>query len=252
MLVYVIASFIFVILYVSRNKKMRYLNGNQLKAIALVTMLIDHIGYVLLQSGAIVFSGSFDLGYNLRIIGRTAFPIYAFLITEGYKHTHSFKEYAGRLFGFALISEVFADLAYYDSFIYFEYQNVFFTLLLGLFSIYVWDRFSSNGVSKVFIICCLCLVAESCHTDYGAYGVLLILLMYVTSDDIVLRACAALAITIPFYDAGWMPLGVCFSMLFISLYNGERGKLNLRNWFYWFYPVHLLALYGIVLMSRGF
>ena len=92
-----------------------------LKLIAVVTMLIDHIGYIF-----------FPRVLWLRFIGRCAFPIYAFLLVQGYRHTHSVGKYLGRLALFSILSEVAFDLAFFRSFPYWGDQNVYFTLALGL------------------------------------------------------------------------------------------------------------------------
>jgi hypothetical protein len=89
------------------------------KCIALSTMAIDHIGAVLLPSPKYLL---------LRLIGRISFPIFCFLIVEGYYRTKNLKKYILRLFAFALISEIPYDLAFKKSFIYLNKQNIFFTL----------------------------------------------------------------------------------------------------------------------------
>ena len=96
------------------------LNSFQLKCIAIVTMLIDHIGAII-----------FPTQMGFRIIGRFSFPIFCFLLVEGFHHTKDVKKYMIRLGIFALISEIPYDLAFRNVFLEFERQNVFFTLLLG-------------------------------------------------------------------------------------------------------------------------
>src|SRR5690554_6284341 len=100
---------------------MKYIYGENmtsliLKILALTTMIIDHYGAIL-QSNILIY----------RIIGRLAFPIYCFLLVEGYFNTSNVKNYAKRLFIFALISEIPFDLVFYGQ-IGFEHQNIFFTL----------------------------------------------------------------------------------------------------------------------------
>ncbi|NLC03985.1 MAG: TraX protein, partial [Tissierellia bacterium] len=91
-----------------------------LKIIALISMVIDHYGAIF-QSGIDIY----------RIIGRLAFPIYAFLLVEGYTHTRDVKKYGRRLLIFALVSELPFDLAFYGK-LSFTHQNIFFTLFIGL------------------------------------------------------------------------------------------------------------------------
>ncbi|MBQ2453108.1 MAG: hypothetical protein II497_01520, partial [Lachnospiraceae bacterium] len=102
------------------------MTGTALKLIAVVSMLIDHTGDVL-------FPGQLWLRY----IGRLAFPIYCFLIVEGFIHTRNVMKYMARLLVFGIVSEIPFDLAFFGEISYPGYQNVFWTLLLGLMSIYM-------------------------------------------------------------------------------------------------------------------
>ena len=106
------------------------LSNFDLKLIAIITMTIDHIG--------IIFGTPF---YNfLRAIGRLSFPIFAFLLTEGYVHTKSFSKYFLRLLILAIISEVVYDYVFFNSFFYLDSNNIFFTLTLGLLTILLLDK----------------------------------------------------------------------------------------------------------------
>ena len=105
------------------------LSGSALKAIALVSMTVDHIAYYLMEHG----TWTYDM---MRTVGRMAFPIFAFLLVEGYGHTRSTRKYALSLLAFALISEIPWWLLNHDN-----THNVFFTLLLGLIAI--------EGMSKI-------------------------------------------------------------------------------------------------------
>ena len=115
------------------------LSNFDLKLIAIITMTIDHIG--------VVFGTPF---YNLlRAVGRLSFPIFAFLLTEGYVHTKSFGKYFFRLLVLAVISEVIYDYIFYGSFIYLGANNIFFTLALGLLTLWLLDK-SRTLVKKYF------------------------------------------------------------------------------------------------------
>lgn len=117
--------------------------GSTLKIIAIVTMLIDHTAAVLLGNNMI-----------MRMIGRIAFPIFIFLLIEGAIHTRSKMKYALRLCLFALISEIPFDLAFSNEAFFFGYQNVFFTLAIGMFMIIAFDLAEKkqipNILSKLF------------------------------------------------------------------------------------------------------
>ena len=133
-------------------EKKKGISGSTLKMIAIVTMLIDHIGAAVLARLLMVNGlGELDqtntdaimqwLSANgalygtytvMRMIGRVAFPIFCFLLVEGFLHTHDVKKYAMRLGLFALLSEIPFDLAFSSKILEFNYQNVFFTLFIGL------------------------------------------------------------------------------------------------------------------------
>ena len=136
-----------------------------LKLIALVSMIIDHYGAIFHED---------IMAY--RMIGRIAFPIYSFLLVEGYFHTSDFKRYAKRLFIFALVSEVFFDFAFYGK-IYLGHQNIFFTLFLGLMTMHFMDNKDGRYKLKKYgfipsyyivnlLICRLRLYGHNIYTSF--------------------------------------------------------------------------------------
>lgn len=212
-------------------EKFQILTGFHLKILAMITMLIDHIGAVLFPQYVV-----------LRIIGRLAFPIYCFLLVEGAIYTKNIEKYSARLLLFALISEIPFDLAFYGRPVSWLHQNVFFTLFLGLLGIVIIQKWN-----KVWFLCVLTmLVAEFVRTDYGAMGVLFILLFYFIYDKKIYKMFAFGAVTAVSY-AGTVQMYSLFSIVPMLLYNGKRGK-NIKYFFYVFYPLHLLVLY---LLSVG-
>ncbi len=228
----------------------KILNGNALKMIALITMLIDHIGAAILEIGIIggYNNGLLNISYEtamrwwevdnvLRTVGRIAFPIYCFLITEGFVHTRSVKKYALRLGAFALLSEIPFDLAFYHSWFYPGYQNVFFTLFLGLAAMIFMKRFEGKPLFMVASVAVCAGAAQLLHTDYGAAGVLSIAILYFLRNNALEQAaCGAVCF---FIQEG----AAALAFIPIWLYNGKRGKWNLKYLFYAFYPVHLIILY---------
>lgn len=118
------------------------LTGNGLKWIAIITMLIDHMAVALIQNG--IFQSNtiiltqeqwqrcYQLYWIMRYVGRIGFPIFCFLLVEGFYYTHNIKRYLFRLGIFALISEVPFDFALFQNVFYLSYQNVYFTLLIGV------------------------------------------------------------------------------------------------------------------------
>lgn len=245
------------------------INGFTLKMIAVVTMLIDHIGATIVER--YLYSG-YEYGiflddstwyqlerldYILRAIGRIAFPIYCFLIVEGFLHTRSIKKYVLRLFGCAILSEIPYDLAFNQSFFAIYSNNVFLTLGLGLLAIYGMDYVDKNyqlndpeiplvNLKRVFFMACSLLIpcglALFLHTDYHIAGVLCIVIMYVA------RRNKMLAVTLGIVELAFvcseLEYFALIILLPIFLYNGKQGP-KAKWFFYLFYPVHLLILSGI-------
>lgn len=205
------------------------LNSFQLKWIAIITMLIDHVGAVLFPH---------EMGF--RIVGRIAFPIFCFLIVEGFFHTRDVRRYMARLGIFAVLSEVPYDLAFHGKPVDITGQNVFFTLLLGVLLMYLLEKSPDIFVKALEIFSILC-TAELLETDYSARGVLLILIYYVFKRWKEIYICAGAAWNF-LYGWGRIQNFGIFSAPFLALYNGERGP-KIKYFFYVFYPVHLLILH---------
>lgn len=238
------------------EERKKGLTGSTLKWIALITMLIDHIGAAVLEQSLLQASFSwswyrFDLA--LRTVGRLAFPIYCFLLAEGFLHTRSRGRYLLRLLLFAVISEIPFDLAFSRAFFDWSYQNVYFTLALGFVSIWAFQKLTGGenprlvpfwrgfGAVAVFIVAMG--IAHLIHTDYGAMGVALVVIMYVTRRGGWVRALfvmLTLAMMLPF-GSHWVELLGGLSLILIHFYNGERGKQP-KWFFYVFYPTHLALL----------
>lgn len=126
----------------------------------------------------------------MRFIGRIGFPIFCFLLIEGFLHTSSKKKYATRLFLFALVSEFPFDYALFNTPFAPGYQNVFFTLFLGLLTIWAIDTVSHKEINpnlqwivKILIAAAGCLTAWLLQTDYDYKGIILILLLYLFHDQ---------------------------------------------------------------------
>lgn len=219
------------------------ITGSALKLIALITMLLDHIGAVLVVSP--------QPYYALRLIGRIAFPIFCFLLVEGFLHTRNLWRYAFRLFLFALISEIPFDLAFHQTLFYKDQQNVFFTLLIGLLVISILHNLEETLKDKpvIYLICRAIAIAAGMgiawclKTDYSYIGVLAITLLYVFHR----QRTSAIACACFFLCFSSVTEITSFaSVPLIMAYNGKRG-LSLKYVFYLFYPIHLLILYLISL-----
>lgn len=204
------------------------LSGFGLKWIAMVSMLIDHAGMAL-----------FPQYLFLRIIGRLAFPIYCFLLVEGAVHTSNKKQYLGRLFLFALLSEIPFDLLVSGRLLFLDAQNVFFTLFLGLLAVFALEKWRASGYGALASLL-LVLAAWFARTDYGGGGVVIILLFYLFRQQKLLRTVSFGAATALLY--GGLQNYAILSMGPVLCYNGKRGP-RVKYFFYVFYPAHLLVLY---------
>lgn len=223
------------------------MTGTAIKLIAVISMLIDHIGFIFFPQLKI-----------LRIIGRIAFPLYAFFIAEGFCYTKSKPKYLIRLILFALISEIPFDLGFFDSVWMPGYQNVFFTLALGLSAIWIIDEFRKKGtfyaVLGYIAAAVLAFLANKIKTDYEAYGVVLVVLFYSLKEHkVVLSVAFVAAAVLSSLYYFWNPI-LIFQLLalpLIWLYNGERGADSklMKYAFYVIYPAHLLILEAIKLLT---
>ena len=256
------------------------ITGSTLKIIAMVCMLIDHIGAVILErylyanglsykTMQMMVEGGFGnlqkvviADLILRLIGRLAFPIFCFLLVEGFYYTSNRAKYVLRLFLFALISEVPFDFAFKNSWLEFRYQNVFFTLTIGLLTIWGIDEIQkricerSEDQKKHAMSCSLIrllgiiiggVVAAMLSTDYAWVGVATIGLMYIFREKSknweMGMGCLMLIASSPLEVSSFINLAL------VGHYNGQRG-LRLKYVFYVFFPLHLLIL-GLICRLIG-
>ena len=214
-------------------KRVFQCDGFTLKIVAIITMIIDHIGVIFFPN-VIAF----------RVIGRISFPIFAFLIVEGFLHTRDVKKYMIRLGGFALLSEIPFDLAFHGTVLEFGSQNVFFTLFLGVVLLYFYGQQYSNA-ARVGCVILLLLAGDIFRTDYGAWGILMIFCFYAFHDRKVMQMLSVIFINVVAF--GLLQSFAVLALIPISLYNGKRG-LPVKYLFYIIYPAHLLVLFLIKLM----
>ncbi len=263
------------------NEKKFGISGSTLKWIAIITMLIDHIGASILTKQLLymnmnpqVFGGVTtefieqfnNLYFIMRVtrkIGRLAFPIFCFLLVEGFLRTKNLKKYILRMSLFALITEVPFDLIFAAKPVYWGYQNVMITLLIGLLTMWgckvlvglvfkVMEKTENRKkwllplIFAIYGVCTLlgAWIAEFIKCDYGAKGVIPIMVIYFLR---FYKPAQMIGGAVSFY---W-ELPAPASFLAVWLYNGERG-MKMKYFFYLFYPVHLLILYLIcVVMGLG-
>ena len=239
--------------------KKKGLGSNLLKLIAICLMLMDHTAVVFQQEIVNAFGNGDSVYFWMRTLARVAFPLFAFYIAVGAQYTSNILKYMRRLAIFALISEIPFDLAFNGSFLEFTYQNVFFTLLLGLFCIFCYQKLQGvlYGLPALPITIAVMWLAECVlKTDYGAMGVLAIVCFYFArkapkvAQIFAFPAICLLLTVYPLVD-GLLPYRVVFNEaeLFavaafplMLLYNGEKG-FHINRWFFYvFYPAHLLLL----------
>lgn len=242
------------------NKKI--LSGSTLKIIAVIAMTLDHFGQIILKNGIIMNATYSQLSDSqfawllyamefFHILGRIAFPIFCFLIVEGFYHTHNIKKYILHLFIFAIISEPIYDLAFYGNLFNFNGQNVLFTLLLGLTAITILNKFHDNFVLALVISSISSVISYYLRMDGWYYGIILIMLFYIFREKNLLKYLLAgftmFACALNFSIKGIIDpyfITALSSLILISLYNQKRG-LHMKYFFYAFYPGHIILLYSI-------
>lgn len=224
-----------------KNKESSFqgFSSSTLKIIAMVTMVIDHFGLAIYTA---IPNYSNEVYQVCRMIGRISFPIFCFLLVEGFRHTRNVWKYAGRLFVFALISEIPFDFAFHQTYFHWGIQNVFFTLFLALIGLIALKQWKENTIwniiRKTTVVIIVSILGYAMKVDYKGYAVLYMILLYIFGN----------------YDKIWMEiigvLGYAHEMtaplafIPIHFYNGQRG-IKLKYMFYFIYPVHLI-LFGAI------
>ena len=237
--------------------KFGFLSNNMLKIIACITMLIDHMGVIL-----------FPNLFILRIIGRISFPIFAFLLAEGCFYTRNKLRHFIVISSFAVVMQVVLYIAtkITDFSIF-----VHFSIAVGIcYIIDFIDEFIRNKkiiISILTILCCLLLISSIVlidkntnyfYSNYGLYGIFLPVFMYRVRKYFknihmfinILLICIALVLMNHFRAYNYQLYGM-FSCVFILLYNGKKGKYNLKYLFYIFYPLHMVILYAVAMLLGG-
>ena len=217
------------------------LTNNQLKIIAMVSMLLDHIGAYL-----------FPQVHWLRIVGRLAYPIFAYMIAEGCRHTKHRTRYVLQLGGLAAVCQL-VDYIVQGSL----YQCILVTFTLSILTIYAIDNFRRHKgiLSGLLALLVFGGVVYACyllpgklpgtdfHIDYGFLGIMLPVVIYLVPDKqgkLFAAAAVLIAMSGRFGSTQWYALAAIPLLL---LYNERRGKARLKYLFYIFYPAHLVAIY---------
>ena len=215
------------------------LSGSVLKVVAMISMVIDHCAYYLLEHGTVLYEA-------MRCVGRIAFPVFAFLIAEGVVHSRNRKRYFLQLLGFAIISEVpWFLLNGADG-----THNVMFTLALGVVALALLDRCCEHKVLSFMAVTLVAVLAYYIGTDYDWRGVLMIAIFYMIQSqaDNLQGRMIQILFTLP-QMLHYGTMGVIFASVVILSYNGDRGFITGKAWkyaFYAFYPMHLLLIYTLM------
>ena len=214
------------------------LTGNQLKLIAMLTMTLDHIGAVLLPQWRF-----------LRIIGRLAMPIYAYMIAEGCFYTHDIKAYFLRLAGLAVVCQIVYGFVGRSL-----YQCILVTFSLSVALICAVENAQKTRTpgsalaaaalfAGIYFVCeNLSLYVPGFHVDYGFWGVMLPVIVYFGGRNV----WAFLAgLTVLCLSLGGLQWWAMLTVPLLFLYNGQRGKHRLGWMFYLYYPLHLIVIYAV-------
>jgi len=221
-----------------------FLTGNQLKLIALISMTLDHIGAILLPRVLI-----------LRILGRVAFPIFAFMIAEGCQYTRHRKKYLLSMLGLAAVCQAVYFFAMGSL-----YMSVLVTFSLSISLIFTldgWKNAEKSPLGPLAVFTAIVFLAQvlphlaqgtDYGIDYGLWGVLLPVMVYLAPDRHRKLAMAALALGMIALESGLVQWWSLASLPLLMLYNGKRGKRKMKYLFYIYYPLHLVVLQGLSML----
>ena len=229
---------------------LKKISGYRLKYIALFSMFLDHIGVI----GKAFLSK--NVYFLLRAVGRLSFPLFCFILAEGFFHTKNRKKYQQRLFIFALSVLHLQKLSLTDFSAAFQEQNVLFTLFLGFTAMILMENASQyrrNAFYRNFdILIIFCCLSEVFQTDCGAAGILCIYFFYSiykkrgSSTELPIKAgfIGTLPAALPlltYVSPFPVQIFALADSLLLHCYNGEKGRGS-KYFFYLFYPLHLLIL----------
>lgn len=204
-----------------------------LKVIGIISMFIDHYDYII------------GLPKSVEVLGRIAFPIFAFAISEGYKHTRNLKNYILRIGIFAVLLQIPSWIFSYN-----YPLNIFFTLFTGLCLISVLKNKNVNDVVKIIFTIMIFFITRKINLDYGLYGFFTILIFTFYRENKVKMIINFVILNIinvvrpNIFDLDFTQIYSLLALIPIILYNGERGK-NWKYFFYLFYPLHFFVIEGI-------
>ncbi len=231
------------------------LSGNALKLIAAISMTLDHIGVIL-----------FPKIFVFRILGRLAFPIFAFFIAEGCRYTKNRMRYLATLAGMAAVFQIVYYVVTKSL-----YMSIFVTFSLSVSLIYLLDEWKKSLLNEqtktwqrlllagAFLLALVAtyLLNYFFLIDYGFWGCatpLFASLFHGTGEKLAFLdrlPCRLLAMALPLLGLAFfnptLSVQWCglFALPLLLLYSGKRGRYKMKYFFYIFYPAHLVLLYAI-------
>lgn len=216
-------------------KLLSLFSGSALKIIAVLSMVTDHCAYYLLDGNTWAYE-------VMRCFGRVAFPVFAFLVAEGFAHTRNRMRYFLSLLLFAAVSEVpWYLLNGADG-----THNVMFTLALGVAALAVFERLQKHGALAIAAILLVALSAEISGLDYGWHGIVEILVFHLFRSKKYCQSTRLLQLAFAFpFMSHYGIIGALLACFIIFLYNGTRGIIHgkvAKYGFYAIYPVHLIII----------
>lgn len=235
------------------------LTSNGLKIIAIITMIIDHIGYYLYPYLDI------ETYYLFRSIGRISMPLFAFLIVQGFFHTRNLKKYIYRILGLAIITQICLNVLNYINIKHFPlyateihtYLNILFSYTLSLILLGILNNKNKNLFINILIFILIILTYLTLNIDYGMRIPFIMISLYFIEklcpkDNLkgklqylsLMLVCFILSLTFVKINPV-LKYSMLISLLFIGFYNGEKGKNNkfLQYLFYAIFPIHHTILY---------
>ena len=222
------------------------LNGNVLKIIALIAMTVDHVGALMYPHNDV-----------LRIIGRIAMPIFAFMIAEGCFYARKKLKYFLLVFGLGAVCVVGYFIAKKRF-----YLNILITFSFSILIIYALNYALNKKRASAYLLPALAVLSSAFvnfampkitgnsgwEVDYGFFGTLLPVFIYIFKDFRLKLVALCLGLTLIALDFGDVQWWAYLSLVFMLFYDGTRGKLNLKYLFYVYYPVHFVVIYGIYIL----
>ena len=219
------------------------MNATQLKVIGIVSMTIDHIGYFLFPQMTV-----------LRMIGRLAYPIFAYMIAEGCRYTRNKVRYFCTMFAIACVCSAAAYFAERS-----RYQSIFTTFSCAMLLIFALDAAAKTieGARKILWEVSAALlvflyfsvfqlrIIPGLETDYGFLGIITPVFVWLGRSKAEKLLGLALGLSLLSAELGAVQFCSLAAVALLYFYNGERGNRSLKWAFYVYYPLHIAALYGI-------